>query len=48
MMMMMMMMMMVRYTVNETRTSFSVSPSLWTVNCRYYFLLSLMSMRIIQ
>ena len=38
----------VRFSVSETRTSFSVSPSLWTVNCAYYILLSLMSIGFIQ
>ena len=38
----------VRFRVNETKTSFSVTPSLWTVNAAYYVMLSLMSLGIIK
>ena len=38
----------VRFRVNETKTSFSVTPSLWTVNAAYCILSALMSVGILK
>ena len=38
----------VRFRVNETKTSFSVTPSLWRVNAAYCILLALLSLGIIK
>ena len=38
----------VKFSVNDTNTSFSVTPSLWTVNSVYYILLSLIKLGVIK